>query len=309
MYNGLTFWSMMGRFGGGARGKHRGNRASDRQIQLEHMYIRVLSEMCVSRYKWYGLDDPRITSDELFLEKELLHGGLVVAYYDKRYDTILTPRANVAGQRNLYDNPTGFRVLGQGFIGGRISSKNCVPIWGSISRIPDFDIITLYAHRLATIDRTIEINSRNARKMRVVEASHDQRLTMANIDKAMDRGDPAIFVDLQTTGSQLVEQINAVDLGIDTKDIEELHILKVRQWNECMGLLGIDGANQDKKERLVSNEVEANAEQINLSKTRALYTRRKAAEEINAKFGTKIWVDYNVQDSGDSGFTTMKEAE
>jgi hypothetical protein len=101
MYNGLTFWTMMGRFGGGARGKRRNNQATNRQLQLEHMYIRVLSEMCVARFKWFGLeDDPRITSDELFLEKELMHGGLVAVYYDKRYDTILTPRATVAGQRN-----------------------------------------------------------------------------------------------------------------------------------------------------------------------------------------------------------------
>ena len=310
MYSGQLFMNLMGRYGGGARGKRRQNSAVNRQMLIERMYIRVLSEMCIARFKWEGLEDnPKIASNELFVERELMYGGLLLFYYDRRYDKFLTPRATTAGQMNLYDEPTMFKVQGTGFLGGRVSAAKGVPIWGSISRIPDWDIITLYAHKLATLDRTIEVNSRNARQMRIVESSSDQRLTMANIDKAMDEGAPAIFVEKMQVGAQLMDGITAVDLGVDVDHIEKLHILKVRLWNELMGLLGIDGANQDKKERLVSNEVEANAEQINLNKSRALLTRRRAVDEINSKFGLDLYVDYNTQDEGSTGFNTQKGSE
>lgn len=300
MNYGRTFLDLMGRTGG-SRGKRRRNIVEDRQTMLEHMYIRVLSEMCIARFKWEGLPT---SVDTLFLEKTLYYSGLSVFYKDRRYDRFLAPRASMAGPVNFYDNPTRFRVEGRGFIGGTITIDKCVPIWGTLTRAVDVDIVMLYAHKLASIDRTIEINSRNARRTKIVAASPDDRLTMANIDRAIERGDPAIFVNRKETGLNVVESLDSVDLGIETKDITELHILKVRLWNELMGLLGIDGANQDKKERLVSNEVEANAEQINLSKSRALRTRRMAAEQINDMFSLNVTVDYDIEDVGAVGFNT-----
>ena len=113
---------------------------------------------------------------------------------------------------------------------------------------------------------------------------------MANIDRAFDRGDPAVFVEDTPTNLQLGEKLESVDLGIDMRDLEQLHVLKVRLWNEVMSLLGIDGANQDKKERLVAAEVGANDEQIVLSKRRHLITREIAAEQINRKFKLDVSV-------------------
>src|SRR5699024_8940304 len=78
------------------------------------------------------------------------------------------------------------------------------------------------------------------------------------------------------------EMLSALDLGVEPDSIEKLHILRTRIWNECMGLLGIDNANQDKKERLVADEVDANSDKVALSRAVNLKSRQNAAEQINA---------------------------
>src|SRR5690606_31619781 len=74
--------------------------------------------------------------------------------------------------------------------------------------------------------------------------------------------------------------------------IEKLSIVRARLWNECMGLLGINNSNQDKKERLVSDEVKANDDQVSSSRRVNLNARQDAAEHINSVYGLNISVDY-----------------
>jgi hypothetical protein len=81
-------------------------------------------------------------------------------------------------------------------------------------------------------------------------------------------------------------------MGINVADIEKLHIVRTRMWNECMGLLGIDNANQDKKERLVAAEVDANSDQASMMRYVNLNARRMAAEQINAVHGLNVEVEY-----------------
>ena len=60
-----------------------------------------------------------------------------------------------------------------------------------------------------------------------------------------------------------------------------------------MGLLGIENANQDKTERLVGGEVDANNAQTASMRFVNLNQRREAAKAINKKFGLNVSVDYH----------------
>lgn len=61
--------------------------------------------------------------------------------------------------------------------------------------------------------------------------------------------------------------------------------------NEALSYMGYDNANQDKRERLVSEEVNANNGLIMGQRNERLILRQKAAEEINALFGLNVSVD------------------
>jgi len=87
----------------------------------------------------------------------------------------------------------------------------------------------------------------------------------------------------------------ALDLGINEHALEKLHIVRTRLWSECMGLLGINNANQDKKERLVASEVDANDDQVSSMQYVNLNARRQACHMINARYGLDVSVEYNAQ--------------
>ena len=59
-----------------------------------------------------------------------------------------------------------------------------------------------------------------------------------------------------------------------------------------MTLLGIENANMDKKERLVSDEVNANNQQVIASRNIWLSERKKAIEELNKKFNLNASVEF-----------------
>lgn len=272
------------------------NPANNREAIIERMLFRTMSELAMNRFKWSGLP-PEI--DVRFLEMTLFNRALSVFYKDKKYDKFMALQGGSNGFLNMMNNPTAFVVVGNNFISKQVSVSSetdqaglAVPIWANYTRVPDLDIVMVYANRLANLDRTIEINSQNARMNKYVVSSENQRLTAVNINRQIDEGVNGI----QVTGAfQDMDLVKVLDLGVNPDTIEKMSIVRARQWNECMGMLGIENANQDKKERLVAAEVDANDEQTSSMKYVNLNARRMACEQINRVYDLNVQVDYNTE--------------
>ena len=73
---------------------------------------------------------------------------------------------------------------------------------------------------------------------------------------------------------------------------DDLHGMKQAILRECMTMLGIENANMDKKERLVSDEVNANNQQVVASRNIWLEERKKAIKLLNEKFGLDASVEF-----------------
>lgn len=293
----------------------RASTAANRERQIEMMYTQILTELAVNRFKWEGLPksvDPR------FLELTLFYTALAVFYKDEDFDKLLAVRGSGMGYVNMLDNPTSFNVIAPGtivtgdddtttfnyktlsaydptrheYLSDADKQRKAIPIWANAMRYPLLNVVMIYAKRLATLDRTIEINSENARRNKVIKINDNQRLSAANFVRQAVEGVDGI----QVTGPlQDMEFVEALDLGINPDSFEKLHILRVRIWNECMGLMGIDNANQDKKERLVEAEVGANSEQTDSMRFVNLNARQYAAEQINDVFGLSVSVNYRTE--------------
>lgn len=270
-------------------GKFRNNRTNNKQARMEAMYMRKLSELAMNRFKWEGLPE---TIDVRFLESTLFRYGLSVFYFEEKFDAFLALRGAPAGQPNMYDNPVAFQVSGNAQVNrtvsaGKNSKTRAVPIWSSYSRAPEIDTVYLYAEKLANLDRSIEINSSNLRQNRVIVSNEDQRLSFQNFNRQIEEGLSVIFA----TNSQMAEQINALDIGVDPRGLTALTETKTKTWNECMTMLGIDNnPGQDKKERLVSSEVEANDDQVESQRAVNLKARQQACEVINRRFNLNVSV-------------------
>lgn len=276
------------------------NGHSSRLRMIEQYNIRILTEMCMSRFKWSGMP---VEIDPRFIEFELFSSGLVLWGYDSYYKKHTALRGASLGFPNLYDNPTSYRTYGNGtgYPETTVTNAEVVPIWANALRRTDQDIIQVYAWRLANIERTIEINVNNARHTKIIGANANTVLGMKNLSQQIDEGIPEIVVSkdqMENLGS-----ITALDLGVHPDQIEKLDILHTRTWSKVMGLLGIDNANQDKKERLVSSEVDANAQQVYSIKRMNLNERQKAVRKIQRRYPelSELAVDFWVDDMPESG--------
>ena len=280
------------------------NPANRQEQMIENMYIRLLTDLAASRFKWSNVPEE---IDLRFLELTLFYQAMSIFYFDGRYDRYMALRANMNGYLDYQNNPTGFNVIGNNFTSVSVSAVRDtnlyvetisekvaykigqgIPIWANKQRTPDIDIVLIYAKKLAGLDRTVEINSANARMPKVVVSNENMNLTMANLSRQIEEGQN----NLKVRGNVALEDIKALDLGVDPLTILNIDIVRDRQWNKCMTLLGIESANQDKKERLVSDEVTANGDQTSMMRFVNLNERRVAVNKINKHYGLEIEVEY-----------------
>lgn len=303
----------------GIYGPFKNNPAGNRLSLTERMYIRILTELSCNRFKWIGLPD---SVDERFMELALFNQALVVFFWDDDFDRYFALRATGAGTINMYDNPTTFTVTGNTVLNKRLNAGNtwvdkigedgtpykemvgaqCVPVWGNYLRIPDKDIIYVYASKLAGIDRTIEINLEAMRFTTIITTSENNRLTWVNLMRQVRNGEPVVF------GNQGIDltQAQAFNVAPDKEVVLNLQVAKGKLWNECMTLLGINNVNQDKKERMVSDEVSGNDEQVVVNSGIALNSRKIGCEQINARYGLSLDVGWNPMAKAMAGqFATM----
>lgn len=275
------------------RNDNRNNPSMARTAIIEQMYIRVLFDLCMNRFKWTGAEDTGISVR--FMELTLLKFGLAVVFKEDSIDKVIAVQGAPSGQWNWIQDPIAYTVYGNLMRSKMISTRDCVPVWSNYMRRPDTDIIYIYAKRLAEIDRTIEINMASARRNKVAFVTENQRLSMVNINRQLDQGESFVQLNIDTfQDGTLDSALKAVDLGVDPDSIEKLHILRTRLWGECMGFLGFDFANQDKKERLVASEVDANNSQVDGMRFVNLNARRDACQLINKKYDLNLGVEYHI---------------
>lgn len=262
------------------------NPTDEFQTRVEIMLINKLIELCVNRFKWQNLPS---TVSPRFLELALFYQGLAVWIKHPSYGFLAL--RGTGTRPDFYNDPTRFRVYGNGYVSGTYSDDECVPIWANYTRTPELETVLLYANRLATMDVTININTKNARQPRVVSSTENSRLSFENFNNQIDAGVPTIKVD---TSLDPMASVGVLDMGVDADLFDKLGIARTRVWNECMSLLGIKNSNQDKKERLVADEVDANDEQVGYMRAVNLNARQQAAAKINDMFPNQnISVDYD----------------
>lgn len=267
------------------------NSSQNEEALLRFMYERILSELAMNRFEWVNMID---TIPQRFLETELHTKGLVIVFRDtvstaKRIgtDKVFAATATPSATVNMYGDPTAFTLTGRGlpahFHARVIPASKCVPIYPNYLRQTDWDIIESYARRLASIDRTIEINLNSARRTKVLAYDENTRLSAENLNRQIDQGDPTVRIKMDS----MILPV-ALDMGIEPKTIETLSVIRGRLWSEAMGLLGIDNANQDKKERLVESEVNANEDQVDNMRFVNLNSRQDACRKMRKMFPEEL---------------------
>ena len=244
-------------------------------------YLR-LELLAKSVFKWENLPNGM---DEKWIENFLFNHGKCVFFNDEKRGFMVADCTQDGGVNN-YEEPTsvspcGIDVDSKPLIVG----KECVLIRNNDLMLDTSRTLKLFAYRLAEISRTIDVNVTAQKTPVLVATTEKQRLSLKNIYIQWNGNEPVIY------GDKSFDPESIKVLKTDApKVFPELQQHKLAIWNECLTFLGINNANTEKRERLITEEVSANNEHIDLSADCFLKARERAAEEINRIFKCNITV-------------------
>lgn len=249
-------------------------------------YYNRLKNLAVSMFEWKNLPD---TVDERFLELTLFEKGWAVFFRNSDNDSLMALECLLDGELNSYRIPVRRRAYAINGFQQTLYPNDSVLIFNNYVHTPTcFDIME-YALKLYQCDSSININMNAQKYPKLITCPENQRLSLKNMLEQYDGNSPIIFGDKKLD----LSSISVLDLNAPY-NIDKLDIHKCMIWNEILTFLGINNANQNKKERLVADEVSANNEHVFAEREIMLASRLQAAKEINQLFGTNIEVSYRV---------------
>ena len=151
------------------------------------------------------------------------------------------------------------------------------PLW--------LDIIQ-YAERLALETRTCDINILQQRTPRFWKTKSENVKTIQDLIHNIDGMENTViaYEDLDLDDTTMV--LSPAPFVADKIDLH-----KEKDWNEFLRLIGVANMNFQKKERNITDEVQASQGGTVASRYSRFEPRKIAIEEINEKFKDKTFID------------------
>lgn len=91
---------------------------------------------------------------------------------------------------------------------------------------------------------------------------------------------------IANSGNMKPENFKSIDIRAPYV-IDKIQDYKRQIWNEVLTFLGINNLQDEKKERLIQDEINSNNELINLNLQSFFAPRQQACKQFNEKFGLK----------------------
>lgn len=255
------------------------------QIYID--YLDRLKLIATSLFTWEGLDEVAGVGASRFLELVLYENGRAMFTKDDELGYIVL-KVLPDDKFNIYMLPT--KVQGFSFEFNRdYDFDDIVYIMNNNLCKPTFETLRLIAYRLYEVETTIETNLIAQKTPVLIEGDTKTILTLKNVYMQYSGNIPFIF------GSKKFDINNKLNvLRTDAPYLlDKLALHKHEVWDEMLTFLGINNANTDKKERLITDEVNSNNELINYYLNCFYKPRKNACDELNKKYGLNIKVTLN----------------
>lgn len=203
------------------------------------------------------------------------------------------------GGINVYNKPTTC-IIANPILGSfeRTINDNCVLVyfWNVYGQYTTVNsIITRYASMLASIDGSINITIMNSRVAHVFEVETEgQKRTVEKIYDDVSNGKPVIVMKKGQNNMFDKDGLRRDFLNVKNTFIgNELVDLKNSIMNDFLTEIGIKNANTDKRERLNSDEVNANNQETKALVTVWIDTLNKCCKLVNEMFNLDIGFELN----------------
>lgn len=262
---------------------------------LQRFYRKYLLEKAFSVYKWEGI--PENWSLSYFLYCLYCWGYVAVVNTDKY--GIIPQGCSVSGYTIYYEpnevliaNPK-FKTTYRLTIGENCEIIRLQNNWSGL-----LDLINFYADMMALNAESAATNLMNSKLAYVFTAK--DKTTAESFKKLYDKiasGEPAVFQD-----KNLLDDNGNLNWQTFTQNLSQNYIAgsileDMKKWEQkFLTDIGVPNANTDKKERLISDEVNSNNVEIKCLADVMLDTLKASCKRVNKMFGLNISVDYRFKE-------------
>ena len=247
------------------------------------MYLRQLLTLAENVFEFENLPE---FIDVSYLNKQLLRKGSVAFFKDEVMGVIALPYNNM-GTLDVYGRPKTIQVIARNGYTRTLKQGEFVIMYDNNGRYPLLMDIYQNAERIALCKRVIDINIAQQRTPRIWLAKNDQVKSFQDLVNEIDGNLERIIAydninldDIQAICEPAPFVADKIDMHLD------------KEWAEFFRLIGIANLVEQKRERLIQDEMTASMGGTIASRYSRFEPRKRAIEEINKKFGTNIKVRY-----------------
>lgn len=248
-----------------------------------NMYLRQLLTLAENVFEFKNL--PTFI-DVSYLNKQLLRKGSVAFFRDEVLGLLALPYIIVNGL-DVYGRPKKIEVIGQNGYRRTLTSDEFVIMYDNNGRYPLYLDICQYAERIALDTRTADINIAQQKTPRIFKTTTEKEKSVRDLVNNVDGYENTIVtydnMDLDETSLVLAPAPYVAD---------KIDLHKQNDYSEFLRLIGISNLSYQKKERNISDEIQAMQGGTIASRFSRFDPRKRAIEEINKKFEVNIEVQY-----------------
>lgn len=239
--------------------------------------------LMINQFKWNGLEEFNI--QERHIENYLFDHGFCLFFEDKLDGKLCLPCSGV-GKQNIYGDYIKYSATGFNY-SEVVTADRSVLIENNKLRMPTHKAVVYFVTRLYELTRTMDVNVKQLKLQSLFTATDKNILTLKKLIDNIDENEWATIVDSSMSPEEIVR---AVQTGVKclTPELTDRYNAVM---NEALTYFGINNSNTDKRERLITDEANANNQLIDSCAEMFLESRVRACEEINKKFGTNVSVE------------------
>ena len=236
--------------------------------------------LALNMFRWEGLPD---TIKSRHIENSLYHNGLCIIINDENLGFISVP-CNYGANLNINNEPTEVITTGYNYIKTikYMSDKEkdkCQLILNNDLAIGNKEYIEYFAQKMYEVDTVIRANINQQKYPWFIPCEPKLKNSIKLMFEKVDNLEPLILADksIITEGIQV--------LTTNTPYVaDKLNEYKFELEREILTFLGLNN-NFEKKERLLTNEVDSNNQFIDANIEIQYKNRLIAQDYLNSKFG------------------------
>lgn len=220
------------------------------------------------------------------MTKQIMLGGFGVFFFDQGLNKYFCLPGALTGV-DVYGYPTTAKPIGKNIeiiFPDLNVNEECVIIYANKTRTSALPYINEYADKLSDLDISLKMNARAMKHPLMLKTTEQMKESVATLMAQYEDDYYVVFPDKELLNET---SLQVMDFKISASEILNLQKEKETVINEFFNVFGISGS-VEKRERMISGEMNAMMEQIAVNREMWMATQKDAIDRINKLYGLDI---------------------